>query len=87
MQVDVIILLEHGVVKETHIVENETTAEAVFDDIMERLLEPDQFEEINESVDYGYKLDKFNDFIGYLGQQLIWSERVDVNTFNGDSDE
>jgi len=78
MKADILLLLESGLVKEQHVVLDPITAEAVFDGILEMVVHKDDLDEFRE-LDYGYKLQAVNHYIGKFGKEIVWLERVEVN--------
>lgn len=89
MQVDVIILMVNGIVKETEVILNETTAEATFDNMLEKAIKEydlDEVDDISDAIDYGFKLDEVNRYLKSFGMEFIWSSRVEVNEYDNDED-
>lgn len=84
MQVDVIILMVNGNVSETEVILNETTAEATFDNMLEKAIKEynlDEVDDISDAIDYGLKLDEVNSYLKSFGMEFIWISRVDVNEY------
>ena len=77
MKADIILLLNKGIVEEQHVIKRKVTAEAMFDNLAENLLEED-YEEIKE-IDYGFKLDSVNNLLRHTGKEFIWLTRIKVN--------
>lgn len=87
MQVDVIILMVNGIVKETEVILNETTAEATFDNMLGKAIKEydlDEVDDISDAIDYGFKLDEVNRYLKSFGMEFIWSSRVEVNEYDND---
>ena len=68
------------------LVKNPTTAEAVFINEMEKLLEkePNLFDEdiLKSEIDYGYMLDKIKSQIQPYGYEIEWFTEVEINNYS-----
>ena len=86
MTVDVITVLNNGVIKEVHVVEHTATAEATFDFLAREEIgwTEEQYEEEFENISlYETRYDIVNDdFLRPLGKEIVWLTEVEVNRFN-----
>ena len=68
------------------LVKNPTTAEAVFINEMEKLLEkePNLFDEdiLKSEIDYGYMLDKIKSQIQPYGYEIEWFTEIEINNYS-----
>lgn len=83
---DVLIISYNGIMGTPILVKNPTTAEAVFINEMEKLLEkePNLFDEdiLKSEIDYGYMLDKIKSQIQPYGYEIEWFTEVEINNYS-----
>ena len=87
MQVDVIILMVNGMAREIEVILNETTAEATFDSMVEKVLADnnlDSIDDVTEAIDYGSRFDEVNRYLSDFAMEFIWNSRVEVNEYDND---
>lgn len=78
---DVIIVSRCGVLETPILVKNNTTAEAVFYDMIMNHEHGDDLKEItkNCSTDYGQMLIEVNRYLKPLGEEIEWFTDIEVN--------
>lgn len=83
---DVLIISYNGIMGTPILVKNPTTAEAVFINEMEKLLEkePNLFGEdiLKSEIDYGYMLDKIKSQIQPYGYEIEWFTEIEINNYS-----
>lgn len=87
MQVDVIILMVNGMVRETEVILNETTAEETFDSMVEKVLADnnlDSIDDVTDAIDYGSRVYEVNRYLSDFHMEFIWISRVEVNEYDND---
>ena len=77
-KVNVILVIERGIVKTPIVTTSDTTAQAEFDAIAERLL-GDDVSEINLHSDT--QVDELNHIVNRLGVSVDWFTDVELNTY------
>lgn len=73
--------MEAGEVKEEHVIEDQTTAEATFDNICERHMGEEYKDVLGNTVDYGCRLMEANLYLKSVGREIVWLEQVTVNRY------
>ena len=81
MEVDILIVLENGLVLNQYVVANEDTALAQFDEIAENLIDIEDFKYVCTAIDYGVRLEQVNNYLKHFGHEIIWLSRVEVNEY------
>lgn len=79
MNVELILVVQSGIITMRHVIEKESTAEKIFDDIANSFLK-DEYKEIESLTDYADKLVKLNELINPLGKEVIWFTQIKVNS-------
>ncbi len=79
---NVIIVSEKGILRTPILVENDTTAQAVFNSIAEELLGDDISEVYLHSDDC---VDKVNKLLEFSGKEINWFVDIDVNDYSNEN--
>lgn len=80
MKADIILFIEHGVVKHQHIVQDPITAEAIFNGICGHYMAED-YKHVMTAVDYGQRLGDAKRYLNPMGVEVIWSEQVKIKRY------
>lgn len=78
MKVEIILVMQSGIITMRHVIVKESTAEKIFDDIAKSFLKED-YKEIESLTEYGDKLIKLNELINPIGKEVIWFTKIKVN--------
>lgn len=79
MTVDVIILFVGGSIREQYVTTDEIKAEAIFDQLAERLTDAETMDEVHRTkLDYGYKLEEINRILDGTDTRIEWLSEVEV---------
>lgn len=62
------------------LVQDDTTAEAAFDVVAEKILK-DDWDEVKDIVDYGEKMQETNRLIEFTGVDIHWFVDVKINEY------
>jgi hypothetical protein len=82
MKVNVILVLDQGIITNLNVVKATATSEATFDSIAEKLLGSKEYEELIENVhDYDQIYDLVNNELEGQGKEIHWFSDIKVNKF------
>lgn len=87
---DIIIITDKGMMHEPILVEDNITAEAVFDSLIEESevlnFSEEEIEEINRKVFYENRLMEANYLLEHEGKEIVWFTHVEVNGYKNDEE-
>ena len=79
MTIEIIILMENGLVKEQFALKTTKKAEEVFDNLAIKLVGKKKYESISENEEYSIRLEEVNELIAYNnGTEIIWLSDVEL---------
>jgi len=78
---DVIFISKNGLIDDPILIKYPTTAEAVFDGIVEEYLIESEVEELKYIFDYGDKYERVNQLLRGSGIEIFWFTGLKVNKY------